>query len=57
MRPLTRVRSDRYDKDNIFGIFMIKMQTKESKTKTAPEIACCREINMMENRPGGHRFH
>ena len=23
-----RVRSDRYDKDNIFGIFMIKMQSK-----------------------------
>ena len=30
---------------------MIKMQSKESKIKTAPEIACCREINMMENRP------
>ena len=51
------MRSDRYDKIIFFGIFMIKMQSKESKIKMALEIACCREINMMENRPGGHRFH
>ena len=35
---------------------MIKMQSKESKIKTTPEIACCREINMMEDRPGGIGF-
>ena len=29
---------------------MIKMQSKENKIKTAPGIACCPEINMMENR-------
>ena len=32
------------------------MQSKESKIKTASEIACCREINMMENRPGAIGF-
>ena len=35
---------------------MIKMQSKVNKIKRAMEIACCREINMMENRPRGHRF-
>ena len=38
MRPLTRVRSDRYDKDNIFGIFMIKMQSKIKAEEIAKEI-------------------
>ena len=32
------------------------MQSKESKIKPVPEIACCREINMMENRPGAIGF-
>ena len=28
------------------------MHSKESKIQAAMEIACCWEINMMENRPG-----
>ena len=50
--------SDRDDNNtiNIFGIFMIKMQSKESKIKTATEIAYCWEINMMEDRPGAIGF-
>ena len=32
------------------------MQSKESKIKTAPEIACCREINMMKIDPGAIGF-
>ena len=50
------MRSDKDNKINIFGIFMIKMQSKESKIKTAPEIACCREIKYDEDRPGAIGF-
>ena len=35
---------------------MIKMQSKEIKIKMAPEIACCREINMMKIDPGAIGF-
>ena len=32
------------------------MQSKESKIKTAPEITCGREINMMKIDPGAIGF-
>ena len=32
------------------------MQSKVNKIITTPEIVCCREINMMEDRPGAIGF-
>ena len=47
-----RVKSDRYDKINFFGIFVIKMQSKIK----AKEITKYWEINMMKIDPGAIGF-
>ena len=45
------MRSDRYDKDNMFGIFVIKMKSKIKAKEKAKEITKYWEINMMKIDP------